>query len=81
MNRGVTLSDLGRLEEALADHDVAIRLHEELARREGRHELPQRPGLARAYMNRGTTLRIRGPTGAGGGRLRRRDRSVQCTGT
>jgi len=40
-NRGITLNSLGRLEEALRDHDQAIALD---------------PSNARAYYNRGVTL-------------------------
>jgi tetratricopeptide (TPR) repeat protein len=55
MNRGIALSNLGRLEEAVAAHDESIAINRELVEKEHRQEL--RNDLARAITNRGTALK------------------------
>ena len=57
MNRGVALTDLGRLKDALADCNTCIGLEEGLVQREGRRELAGQ--LAWGYARQaGLLLRI-----------------------
>jgi tetratricopeptide (TPR) repeat protein len=54
VNRGLSLMNVGRLEEALADYRAATDLREELVNRDGRNDL--RHDLGVTYLNRGNAL-------------------------
>jgi tetratricopeptide (TPR) repeat protein len=54
MNKGVALSDLGRLSEAIDCYDEAIKIYRRLVEVEGRVELEN--DLAMALMNKGNAL-------------------------
>ncbi len=54
MNKGITLDNLGRLNEAVDEYNKAIKIREDLVNEQKRDELAD--NLATAYMNKGVAL-------------------------